>query len=175
MEYFEKKRKFCAIVRKFTGKMVKAKQSKETARKKVVILTLDVKITKAMKALLPARVQAFLGGGDGGGKSGELQFNRVDCSFSKSVHMKIFPSGSFAGKDPEVDGDGECKLEVKKFFFVEEDEYMQCTLTCNYFKKLWAWGGEIFGDGEIVTELVPFQGELELDGDKKEEPEAVEA
>lgn len=165
LKYFEKTRRFDAIVRKFEGKMIKVKQGKESARKRAIIVTADIPITKAMKENLPARVVSFLGQGEK--LPGEIAYNKMECDWDMTCVLKVFSRGNHGGKTPDVekgiDNDDRVNFKLKKFFFIEEVEYMQVRVLMMKDDKTWAWGGRIFGDGEVTMEVKPLQAEMDFD------------
>jgi hypothetical protein len=163
-------------VRKLEGKMIAIKGT-ELARKEAIVLTLDVPLQPAMKESLPKYVQAFFAGGP---MEDEAEKRKTSIKFDLAVVLNIHalidnkksaePVISKGGNDDGV------TLAVKEFFFVENDEFMRLKVTCHFDKKMWAWGGGVIGDGEIICETKPsqetfdFQAAEEADDDEEAKP-----
>lgn len=162
MKYFNTKRRFSAIVRKFEGKMVKVKQARESVRKPMCIVTLDVLITKAMKDNFPPRVLSFLGQGEK--IEGDPHFNKLEVDWNMLGLFKLYGRSTHSDNaKPQLEkghDNDDAKMQIKKFFVVEEDEFMQIKLILNKCDKTWEWGGRVFGDGEVVIEAKPLQSNL---------------
>lgn len=187
MDYFKvaggKARRFPAYIRKFEGKMIKTakNRAKEAAdaRRPACVLTVDVPITNAMLGKMPKEVDTVIKAHEatnGGPSDAAIE---LKYKWGMTCVAKIFETDG-KDEDPIVckggDNDDRVTLQVKKFFFNDDDRpMMQVKLTLWYDAKTWAWGGKSLTDPEVTLDIKPLQLELDFedegDGESENEEE----
>ena len=173
MDFFEKKRRYDAVVTGFTGKMQRVKQGKDAARKCIVQLKVEVPISANIRKALDERMLPILDLIENAGDS-DVALNSVDCIAEVTCIVKIFSKANYS-KDskPVIEKGGEncdeAKVRLTRIVGREGKPLMILVFTLNFDETLWAWGGRVLGEGDITIETMPFQPDLPFDGKKEDE------
>lgn len=160
---FKKKHRYSAVVKSFKGKLRRAKQSPDAAMLRCIVVDLDVPITADIKRKIGEDLAKLL---DADG----TVWNSVDVSEKATVVAQIFGANNFSPDSKPVlsagaDNGDDAIIRLKKVFAKSGDEAprLRLELDMKYTAERWQWGGELFGDGQVVLETTPFQSEFDFD------------
>jgi hypothetical protein len=176
MDFLEKKRRYDAVVVDFKGKLQKVKQGEDSARKLIIQIRVEILITANIRNSLDERILPLLDLIENAGES-DLALNSIDCVEELSCIIRIFSKANYSKSSKPViekgnSDEGEVRVRLTGIKSREGKPLLILVFTIPFDEKLWAWGGRVIGDGDIVIETVPFQPKLPFDDkncDEKEE------
>jgi len=182
MEFFRKKRRFSAVMKRINGKMEKAKDGSgpDGARKKVIEIEFDVELTAKMRELLDPRIAQLLALTDAETEEElELPVNAIDLAKDEQVCiLRVYSRANFNKESKPVftrggaPDDDAGRLVLKKIVIRNRKAAMILKAKIRFGADAWNWGGDCLGEGECVVEYEPLQLELDLAGKGGEEAPA---
>ena len=167
---FKKGRRLRATLKHWAGKLVKAKQGKESGLRRMLFLQFHVPVTKELRDALPPLAQGMvrLDGKETAGPFDQARFTSVD----QAVNVSVFSFQNFSNTaEPKVAF--QARLILDKLALVDSKTVLQISIKTPYSGELWGWLGANFGEEDCVLGLIELQGELDFEKAAGAAPEAA--